>query len=90
MGGAGAHRRTLPFNLHGRLVAVEERGVVCREQRVFKDHLLLHVFVSQLQEGLEALGVLDGLISAQDGRVDGVASRRRVIAFVIGLIGGFA
>lgn len=86
----GAHRRTLPFNLHGKLLAVEEWGVICREQGVFKDHLLLHIFVPQFQESLEALGVLNGLISAENGRVDGVCSSQRVLAFVFRLIRCFA
>lgn len=80
-----AHQRTLPFNLHGKLAAVEEWGVVCREQWVFKDHFLLYIFVPQFQESLKALGIFYGLISAENGRVDGVCSSQRVLAFVIRL-----
>lgn len=43
---SGTHRGTFPLNLHWRFVTVEKWRVVCRKQRVFKNHFLLHIFVS--------------------------------------------
>lgn len=60
------------------------------EQGVFENDLLRHVLVAQLQKRLETLGILDGLISAQDGGVDGVGAGQRVIQLVIGPVRCFS
>lgn len=78
----GTHRGAFPLKLHWGFLTVIEWGVVWREQRVFKQNFLLHVFVSQFQKSLKTLGILDSLISAQNRGVDWVSSRW-VISFLI-------
>lgn len=64
------HRGPLPHQIQRELHTVVKRRVVRGEQRIFKQHLLAHVFVPELQEVLQSLGIFDSFVAAQNGQVE--------------------
>lgn len=63
------HRGTLPHQIERELLTVVKRRVICRKQRIFKQHLLAHVFVPELQEVFQSQSIFHSFVAAQNGGV---------------------
>lgn len=68
------HRRPLPDELDGELLAVKERGLIRWELRIQIENLLVQTLLMKLLECL-LLHSNDGKIAADDGRIDATGVR---------------